>query len=292
MYNKHLDTFIKVAELGSFSKAAEALYITPSAVIQQMNNLESDLQAKLLVRTKQGTTLTAAGALVHDKGREVVRISEETRRELLAMQEREQSEITVGTTLIYKCRLLYELWTRFQGVTMRYHVKMVEMTSDANLYFNVDIIEGVEDGAIWQKNRRFLELCTVPIACAVPRNHPLAGKKILTYEDMKGQTLVTITSGMSQELDQLRQEAEQNGVIVADVEKYDLSVFSMCIMNGYLLQIPACWRDIHSDMVTIPCEWDYALPYGICYKEELSKPVREFIAFVEKLCENEKFYVY
>ena len=40
MYNHQLDTFIRVAELKSFSKAAEALYITPSAVIQQVNALE------------------------------------------------------------------------------------------------------------------------------------------------------------------------------------------------------------------------------------------------------------
>lgn len=33
MYNPQLDTFITVADCGSFSKAAEALYITPTAVI-------------------------------------------------------------------------------------------------------------------------------------------------------------------------------------------------------------------------------------------------------------------
>jgi len=33
MYSPQLDTFIKVAELGSFSKAADALFITPTAVM-------------------------------------------------------------------------------------------------------------------------------------------------------------------------------------------------------------------------------------------------------------------
>ena len=48
MLNHQLETFIQVAENGSFSKAAEKLYITPSAVIQQINNLEQDLQVTLL----------------------------------------------------------------------------------------------------------------------------------------------------------------------------------------------------------------------------------------------------
>ena len=41
MYNPQLDTFIRVAEAGSFSKAAQESFITPTAVIKQMNLLES-----------------------------------------------------------------------------------------------------------------------------------------------------------------------------------------------------------------------------------------------------------
>jgi len=292
MHNKYLDTFLKVAEMGSFSKAAALMYITPSAVIQQMNNLEGELQTRLFVRTKQGITLTETGALLYKRGCELVRISKEIRREIQTLNMRDQREVTIGTTLLHKCRLLYELWMHFQGTDMYYYTKMIDMTSDEKQYFNVDIIEGVKDGECWQEHRNFLELCTVPIACAVSKKHFLAGKKLLTYDDMKGETLVTVELGMSQALDSLREEAEKRGVTVLDVKKYDLSVFSMCIMNGYMLQIPACWRDIHSDMITIPCEWDYALPYGIFYKEKSSKPVQEFVEFVEKLCERENFHVY
>ena len=61
MLNHQLATFIQVAENGSFSKAAEKLYITPSAVIQQINNLEQELQVTLFKRTRHGTQLTPAG---------------------------------------------------------------------------------------------------------------------------------------------------------------------------------------------------------------------------------------
>lgn len=39
MYNPQLKTFIRVADAGSFNKAAEKLYITPTAVIKQINLL-------------------------------------------------------------------------------------------------------------------------------------------------------------------------------------------------------------------------------------------------------------
>ena len=51
MYNLQLETFIVVADLGSFNKAAEALYITPPAVTKQINLLEKDLDLKLLSST-------------------------------------------------------------------------------------------------------------------------------------------------------------------------------------------------------------------------------------------------
>ena len=40
MYNPQLETFLAVVESGSFNKAAERLYISPPAVIKQINLLE------------------------------------------------------------------------------------------------------------------------------------------------------------------------------------------------------------------------------------------------------------
>ena len=42
MYNHQLDAFVKTAELGSFNKAAEAMSISSTAIIQQVNLLEAN----------------------------------------------------------------------------------------------------------------------------------------------------------------------------------------------------------------------------------------------------------
>ena len=52
MYNPQLDTFICVVEAGSFSKAAEELYISAPAVIKQINSLENSLNLQLFERTR------------------------------------------------------------------------------------------------------------------------------------------------------------------------------------------------------------------------------------------------
>jgi len=47
MYNPQLDTFLKVADAGSFNKAAAELYISPPAVINQINLLKNNLNLRL-----------------------------------------------------------------------------------------------------------------------------------------------------------------------------------------------------------------------------------------------------
>ena len=61
MYNHQLDTFIKVADSGSFNKASEELYVSPNAVMKQINLLENSLGFDLFVRTHRGVRLTPAG---------------------------------------------------------------------------------------------------------------------------------------------------------------------------------------------------------------------------------------
>ena len=61
MYRPQLKTFLTVCETGSFSKAAEQLFITPSAVLQQIRTLEAELDAALFVRSSKGVSLTSAG---------------------------------------------------------------------------------------------------------------------------------------------------------------------------------------------------------------------------------------
>lgn len=56
-----LETFLRVAESGSFNKAAENGNITSTAVIKQMNLLEDEVEARLFDRSHRGLKLTRAG---------------------------------------------------------------------------------------------------------------------------------------------------------------------------------------------------------------------------------------
>lgn len=55
----------KIVELGSFSKAAEALHYTPSAISQMISSLETEWDIRLLSRYRTGTRLTLEGAQLY-----------------------------------------------------------------------------------------------------------------------------------------------------------------------------------------------------------------------------------
>lgn len=65
MYNHMLDTFIAVVDCGSFTKALQQLYISPTVIMKQMNALENHLELKLIERAPSGVQLTSAGEIIY-----------------------------------------------------------------------------------------------------------------------------------------------------------------------------------------------------------------------------------
>lgn len=79
METRYLNTLIAAIETGTFSKAAESLHITQSAVSQRIKFLEEHFGQQLLDRSGQRLALTAAGQLVFNKAKDIL----EKEKELL-----------------------------------------------------------------------------------------------------------------------------------------------------------------------------------------------------------------
>ncbi len=67
-----LEMFVRAAELGSFSSAARALGVTPSAVSRGVSRLEEDLQVRLLSRSTRAITLSDEGQQLLQRGRRIL----------------------------------------------------------------------------------------------------------------------------------------------------------------------------------------------------------------------------
>jgi LysR family nitrogen assimilation transcriptional regulator len=79
---KQLEYFVRVAELGSFTRAAAALNVAQPALSRQVRQLEVELRQNLLIRNGRGATATEAGKLLLEHGRGILHQVERAREEL------------------------------------------------------------------------------------------------------------------------------------------------------------------------------------------------------------------
>lgn len=114
MYNPQLETFIVVADMGSFNKAAEALYITPPAVTKQINLLESDLGLQLFNRTHRGLTLTEAGKSMYKDAKYVIQYCKDSVERARKVMEEKDNIIRIGTSPMTPANPIVEIWAKAQ----------------------------------------------------------------------------------------------------------------------------------------------------------------------------------
>jgi DNA-binding transcriptional LysR family regulator len=83
---KHLQYFTEVVKHGSFSKAAESLYISQPNISNVVKNLEEELEVKLLIRTTRKLELTDAGKLLFLYGQQISQTLQQFYQELDEIQ--------------------------------------------------------------------------------------------------------------------------------------------------------------------------------------------------------------
>lgn len=294
MYNPQLETFLRVADAGSFNKAAEEAYITATAVIKQINLLEDSLGVKLFERTHRGLTLTKAGKSLYQDAKYIIQYCKDSvTRAKNAMQE-DNAVIRIGTSPMTPAQLLMQIWPQIQEQCpdLKFQIVPYENTPEnareilANLGKNIDVVGGIFDETMLGLRRcAGLELSREPFCCAVSIHHRLAAKDKLQIQDLYGENLLLIHRDWSHYVDQLRDDLWRNHpqIQIVDFDFYNTDIFNRC-ENSYdvLLAIPG-WANVHPLLKVIPVEWDYSIPYGLLHSPHPSESVKRFLLAAQSI---------
>ena len=118
-----LRTFVAIAESGSFTRAAEAVHKTQSAVSMQMRRLEERVGKPIFARDGRASKLTAEGERLLTYARRLVKLNDET---LAAFDDDELSgNVRLGTPDDYADRFLPEILARFARSNPRVEVTVI-----------------------------------------------------------------------------------------------------------------------------------------------------------------------
>lgn len=294
MYNPLLDTLMAVAECGSFTKAAKRLYISPTAVMKQMNLLEDHLQLKLTERTSAGVCLTPAGDVVYQDAKFLKGYSKKAITAANAAMHTYDTTFCVGTSLLNPAKPFMALWDRVNQNFPGYKVHLVPFEDNhegilseiGKLGEKFDFLIGVCDSKAWLSRCNFVPLGRYRKMVAVPKEHPLASKSRIEIEDLHGKTLMMVQSGDSGANDLIRKELEEKHpqIQIEDTPPfYDFTVFNRCAETGNVLLTIECWQEIHPGLVSIPVHWDYSIPYGLLYSLNASEDVLRLVEEVKSV---------
>lgn len=294
MYNPQLETFLRVADAGSFNKAAEQAYITPTAVIKQINLLEASLGVKLFERTHRGLRLTKAGMSLYKDARYIIQYCQDSViRAQNAMQECDHV-IRIGTSPMTPAQILVELWPKIRAICPEIKFELVPFENTPenareilkNLGQNIDVVAGIFDDTLLNvRNCDGFELSREPLCCAVSVHHRLAGKNSLKIQDLYGENLMLMHRGWSRYVDGLRDDIWQNHsqIHIIDFDFYSVQVFNRCENSNDVLMAVQAWDAVHPLLKVIPVEWDHSIPYGLLHSPNPSGTVRKFLEALRRV---------
>lgn len=297
MYNPQLETFLCVAEAGSFNKAADRLYISAPAVIKQINSLESSLDLQLFDRNHRGLRMTPAGESLYKDAKYVIQYCRESvsrAEKAMAMQE---EVIRVGISPLTPPNVFVKLWPEIQKTYpgMKFQLIPFENTLEnareilGNLGQNIDIIAGVFDNTMLELRQcKGIEIAWEKFCAAVSIYHRLAEKDRIELEDLHGENLYLMHRGWSEYVDMLRDDLWSNHpeIHIKDFRVYSVEIFNQCENSNDVLLAVKNWESVHPLMKMIPVNWNYGMPFGLLYSENPDKKVKKLLKAIQKIKET------
>ena len=194
---RRLEIFAKVAELKSFSRAAEALLLTQPTVSEHVRALEAEVGAQLLDRLGRGAAPTRAGELLLGYARRLLALAREARQALDQFQGRVSGELIVGGSTIPGEYVLPALIGRFK---VTYPDISICLLIDSSHHVSQWVDEGrVEVGVVGAapvpRTLVSRELMADELVVVVPSGHPWTGREEVTLDEVQKEPLLVRERG-------------------------------------------------------------------------------------------------
>lgn len=290
-----MKVFAAVAECGSFSKAANQLYISPTAVMKQINHLEQLVGLKLLERTSRGVVLTHVGQSLYADVKYILQYMNDAVQRAHTVFQQERHTIRIGSSQMYPATNAIELW---DAISKQYPLLSLSMVSfqeyDSmehilNIGKKYDLLyvafNALGNQAV-NEAYSFLPVSSAHFCAAMSKKHSLAKRQALKLEDLDGQVLRIMELGVSPINDQIRMRVKQEypQIRVKDISPhYHLDIFNRCMEGTDIMLSLDIWRDIHPGLVHIPLDIDETIPCGFMYSNAPNPETQLFLDAVRSL---------
>lgn len=283
---KQLEYAIIVAKTGNITKASELLFIAQPSLTHSIMELEEEMGIKIFNRTNKGITTTQEGERFLSYARQVVDQAKLLEEKFKGGEER-KTQFSVSCQHYSFCVTALSLLiknhdSKKYDFTLR-ETQTHEILEDvANLKSEIGILYLSDNNrSVIEKMIKKYDLIFTPLFSADPhvfisKDHPLASKDLITFDDMKPYPYITYEQGeynsfyFSEEF-MSNIDTEKNIIVRDRATLFNL----VASLNGYTVSSGIILKDVNSSSI-IAKKFDYPAKMEIGYISHKSIPLSPF----------------
>ena len=197
MEDHRLRAFCLVVEKKSFSKAAEAKFMTQSAMSHLIKNIEDELGVKLLNRQAKTVTLTPAGRLFYDHAIQILENYKKMENDVYGLVHKVKGPLVIGASPTAATYLLPQVFYSFSREYPEVQIKVSVSNSESiidQLYAGIIDI-GIVEGNIKKTTITIEEIAEDEMVIIASDENPLSKKTPLTPHDLISQSFIMPETG-------------------------------------------------------------------------------------------------
>lgn len=208
---QQLQAFLAVAERGSFRAGAEHIHLSPPALSRRIEKLESILGTRLFNRTTREVELTSIGRIFLERARAAIDDLESAMLGISDIAATRSGRVTVACVPSAAIYFLPQILSQFSIKYPAIRIRVIDESMNQTLQ---SVLTGESDFGIGFMSTRmpeisFEDIHDDPFVLAVRRDHPLAGRKSISWSQVENERLIAVarTSGNRQRIDDVLSKA-------------------------------------------------------------------------------------
>ena len=231
-----MKTFCDLVETGSFSKAAEANYVSQSAVSQQLAKLECEFATQLITRGGGVAVATEAGAAFYRGAKDILRRAEQVTGEIRSAADSVRGVLRVGTIYSVGFYLLDPYVREFlhRHPEVNLHVEYTVWNQIYAAVISGDMDLGVVACGKKHRSVEIIPLADEELVAVFPPKHRLAGRKGIGPAELTGEDFVAFGENIPtrRHIDKLLRVAKVRVKIVMEFDNNELLKRAVMVGSG------------------------------------------------------------
>lgn len=287
---KHLSYFVDISKRESFTKAADDIYVSQSALSKSVKSLEQELNVTLIDRTSKSFNLTEEGRILYVEGEKLLQYIDENQDEIIEKIHRSRRRLRIGVppviSTVYFSQLLFRFIKQYPNIELEISEVGANIVQNQINAGNIDI--GVVILPIINTdNYHIIPVMSSDNALIVNKDHPLASRDEVDFKELEHEDFLILDRTYMLH-DRIIKNCEITGFyphITTESSQWDFLAEMVAYNQGIsILPVPIMKRFYSSDRIKMIRLKEPEFPWNIAmiFKKEklITAQMEEFIHFV------------